>query len=80
MRLEWGGDVDFDDGQLQKQHEEYFGQISLINHFVRDASNTEGRSLMISDLKIFKRNLEKIFFLSLQVGTYCTYFFIVCNL
>lgn len=45
MRLEWGGDVDFGDGHVQKQHKEYLDLISLVGGLVRDVSDPEGRSL-----------------------------------
>jgi len=59
VKLEWGGDVDLGDGEVQKEHEKYLEQISLIKGIVRNANAPDERALIVSDLKSIKRSLDK---------------------
>ena len=49
MRLEWSGDVDLNDGRLQKQYDEYMKRVNLVQHINRQLSATEERRLTIKD-------------------------------
>jgi len=59
VKLEWGGDVDLGDGEVQKEHEKYLEQISLIKGIVRNANAPDERAPIVSDLKSIKRSLDK---------------------
>ena len=77
MRLEWGGVIDLGDGQLQEHHREYLDQVTLIKGLVRDASAPCERSLIISDLKTMKGNLDKQLCF-LPEGTVCDWYSFTC--
>ena len=57
MRLEWSGDVDLNDGRLQKQYDEYMKRVNLVQHINRQFSATEERRLTIKDLPSFKLSI-----------------------
>lgn len=50
MRLDWGGDVDLGDGELQKQHEDYLCWIQLVKSIICDLHNLQQRSTVVSNL------------------------------
>ena len=59
MRLEWGGDVDLGDDTLQRHHEDYLSQLTLVKGITRNANVPNECSLIIADLKIIKTNLDE---------------------
>ena len=67
--LEWGGDIDLGDGELQKQHEKYLCRVQLVKGILRNVSDVHQRSLTISDLHKIQKSLEDDL-LFLPTGSY----------
>ena len=59
MRLEWGGDIDLGDGELQRQHEKYLCRVQLVKGILRNVCDVHQRNLIILDLQMIKESLEE---------------------
>ena len=60
MRLEWSGDVDIGDGNLQKQYSNYMERVSLVKHINRQLSEVNlQRILTAGDLLCIKESIVK---------------------
>ena len=58
MRLEWGGDIDLWDRELQQQHDKYLCRVQLVKGILRNVSDAHQRTLAISDLQKIQKSLE----------------------
>ena len=56
--LEWCGDIDLEDGELQKQHEKYLCRVQLVKGILRNVGDVHQHSLTISDLHKIQKSLE----------------------